>query len=247
MMNRNNNNNSLSLSGPQRRHAMEALTCLSKYLGCYDRWQEIRKRYSLKWSNGDESLATLQRFFNQETSLDHMIQTVKEMMRVLPRQMALVIRHALLTGLRPSEACESVRLLLLCFPDNSGESRYNTERQMLQHYLYPEIFLRATKKAYISYITLDNLQPIINNLEAKTPSWNAIRHACRSRNINMEMSLCRKIFASHLRQSGIQPEVVNLLHGRVDSDILTRHYLVPSSTLKDQVLDALKQLQKMID
>ena len=138
MMMNNNNNNSLSLSGPQRRHAMESLTCLSKYLGCYDRWQEIRKRYSLKWSNGNESLATLQRFFNQETSLDHMIQTVKEMMRVLPRQMALVIRHALLTGLRPSEACESVRLLLLCLSQHSGESYYyNPGRQMLQHYLYP--------------------------------------------------------------------------------------------------------------
>ena len=63
----------------------------------------------------------------------------------------------------------------------------------------------------------------------------------------MKMHLCRKIFASYLRQSGIPAEVVNLLQGRVDSDILTRHYLVPSSTLKDQVLDALKQLQKMID
>ncbi len=63
----------------------------------------------------------------------------------------------------------------------------------------------------------------------------------------MEMRFCRKIFASHLRVSGIQPEIVNLLQGRVDSDILTTHYLVPQNSLKDQVLDALKQLQKMID
>jgi hypothetical protein len=165
MMKMNHNNNS-PLSGPQRRHAMESLTCLSKYLGCYDRWQEMRKRYSLKWSNGNESLATLQRFFNEERSLDHIIQTVKEMMRVLPRQMALVIRHALLRGLRPSEACESVRLLNV---QNLDISYYNRERQMLQHYLYPEIFFRATKKAYSSYITLDNLQPI-TNLRAKTPA-----------------------------------------------------------------------------
>jgi intergrase/recombinase len=63
----------------------------------------------------------------------------------------------------------------------------------------------------------------------------------------MEMRFTRKIFASHLRQSGIQSEIVNVLQGRVDSDILTRHYLVPSSNLKDQVLDAVKQLQKMIE
>jgi intergrase/recombinase len=61
------------------------------------------------------------------------------------------------------------------------------------------------------------------------------------------MCFARKIFASYLRQSGIQAEVVNLLQGRVDSDVLTRHYLVPSNSLKDQPLDALKQLQKKID
>ncbi len=79
------------------------------------------------------------------------------------------------------------------------------------------------------------------------PSWNAIRLTCRRRNTNMEMRLCRKIFASHLRASGIQPEIVNLLQGRIDSDILTRHYLVPSGSLKNLVLDAVKGLQKTID
>ena len=45
-----------------RRHAMEALCIYSKYTGRYDRWQEMRKRYSLKWTNGNESLHSLQRF-----------------------------------------------------------------------------------------------------------------------------------------------------------------------------------------
>jgi hypothetical protein len=63
---------------------MEALTALSKYNGCYDTWQQIRKRYSLKWTNGDESLQSLQRFFNPELSLDVMLEKVKEMIRLLP-------------------------------------------------------------------------------------------------------------------------------------------------------------------
>jgi hypothetical protein len=66
-----------SLTGPQRRHAMEALTVLSKQLGCYDRWLAIRKRYSLHWTNGNESLQALERFFNTAMSLDHMIEKVK--------------------------------------------------------------------------------------------------------------------------------------------------------------------------
>ena len=59
---------------------MESLTVFSKYIGCYDRWQEIRKRYSLHWSNGNESLQALQKFFNPEMSLDQMIAKIKEVM-----------------------------------------------------------------------------------------------------------------------------------------------------------------------
>ncbi len=157
--------------------------------------------------------------------------------------MSAVNKFALLTRLRPSEACESIRLL------NNGESSpkyYSPDQQTLEHFKFPEIFLRATKKAYLSYLSTHNYHPF-TKMGPKTPTWNAIRLTCRRKNINMEMRLCRKIFASHLRQSGIQPEVVNLLQGRVDSDILTRHYLVPPNSLEDQILDALKRLQNMID
>jgi intergrase/recombinase len=65
--------------------------------------------------------------------------------------------------------------------------------------------------------------------------------------LNMNMSLTRKLFASHLRQEGIQPEIIDMLQGRVSQSILTRHYLVPQSTLRNDVLSALKKLKKEID
>jgi hypothetical protein len=43
-------------SGALRRHAMESLTLLAKHRGLSDRWADIRKRYSLKWSGGDNAL-----------------------------------------------------------------------------------------------------------------------------------------------------------------------------------------------
>jgi hypothetical protein len=78
-------------------------------------------------------------------------------MLVLPDHMSTVIRHALLTGLRPSEAYESVRLLKL-----EPTMYYNPEEQTLQHFKFPEIFFRATKKAFISYFSTDNYQRIAN-------------------------------------------------------------------------------------
>jgi hypothetical protein len=147
-----------------RRHAMESLAAFSKYAGCYQRWQQIRQAYSLHWTNGDESLQSLQLFFNPNLSLDSMLQKVREMIRVLPAHMSAVIRFAVLTGLRPMEACESARLL-------NGEhilQYYNPERQALEHFRFPEIFLRPTKKAYISYLSIDNYQAIVS-LGPKTP------------------------------------------------------------------------------
>jgi hypothetical protein len=40
----------LSLQNEKRTHVMKALANLSKFLGCYHRWKEIRERYQLKWS-----------------------------------------------------------------------------------------------------------------------------------------------------------------------------------------------------
>ncbi len=98
---------------PQTRHNVQkSLTALSKYLGCYDQFRELMKRYNnLKWTTGSESITSLQRFFNPNLTLDSMLRRVKQMMRMLPEDMALVVRHALLTGFKPSEACESVRLI----------------------------------------------------------------------------------------------------------------------------------------
>jgi intergrase/recombinase len=62
------------------------------------------------------------------------------------------------------------------------------------------------------------------------------------------MSLTRKLFASHLRQEGIQREIIDMLQGRVSSQsILTRHHLVPQSTLRNDVLSALNKLKQEIE
>ena len=127
----------------------------------------------------------------------------------------------------------------------TGNNYYDPEQQTLRHYLFPDTFLRATKKAYLSYITPENLQPVFS-LGDKTPTWNAIRLTCRRRDINMEMRLCRKIFASWLRKSAIQSEFVDLLQGRVPPSVLARHYLVPDQYFKEDVLKALKQLEQKL-
>jgi intergrase/recombinase len=41
------------------------------------------------------------------------------------------------------------------------------------------------------------------------------------------MAYCRKIFATHLRNNEIQPEIIDLLQGRVPKSVFLRHYFRP--------------------
>ena len=256
----------LTLSPRNKQHAMTALANLAKYQGQYDKFLQLRQRYNLKWSKGD-SMQSFQRFFNEQLSFDVMLQRIKEMIRLLPPFMGNIIRFACLIGLRASEVCESVRLLNSSTREENfghpgvqkytrtsfatrvtSNNYYNPERQALEHFRFPDVFIRQTKKAYISFITREQLSAIgILDCKTHVPTYNQIRLACWTRHIKMDMHLCRKIFASWLRKEGIQPEVIDLLQGRVSQSILTRHYLVPQITLKDDVLNALEKLQRQLD
>ena len=70
--------------------------------------------------------------------------------------------------------------------------------------------------------------------------------ARRHRKLSMQMKYCRKIYASYLRQNGIEAEIVDLLQGRVPRSVFVRHYLVPKLDYKERVMTALQQLMKTI-
>ena len=232
-------------SGAMRRHAMEAITVYAKYSGLYEEWCQIRKRYSLHWTNGDESLQAMQRFFDEGLSFDTMLQQIKNLIDKTPVWVGKIFRFAILTGLRSSEVLESVRLLNTA-RDSERSYYYNPERQALEHFRFPEIFIRRTKKAFISFVTPEMLDIVKLSVYRKV-TYNQIRLACRKSGINsMYMHYTRKIFASWLRHSGIQPEIIDLLQGRVSQSILTRHYLAPKPSFKEEVLQALEKLQRQL-
>jgi hypothetical protein len=64
--------------------------------------------------------------------------------------MGQIIKFAVLTGLRPAEAVESVRLIN---DKEAFEKNYKPERMALEHFRFPEVFFRQTKKAYISFVS----------------------------------------------------------------------------------------------
>jgi hypothetical protein len=139
----------ISLPSAQGRHAMEGLAALSKYVGCYNVWKIIREKYQLRWSNSEqENLKFFTNYMAGKGNFDEMFKWLQDAMSRLPREAANVLVFNTLTGLRPTETVLSIQLI-----KSEPEKYINKETGMLEHFRSPSVFLRQTKKAYISVMT----------------------------------------------------------------------------------------------
>jgi intergrase/recombinase len=171
--------------------------------------------------------------------INKMIAWLKGAMAQLPMKYSNILLLAALTGLRPSECWHSIRLI-----QNDRERYVNNERRILSHYKYPEIFLRRTKKAYITLIS-ENILEIAENSHIRLP-YAQLCKMLKTKNISMTMYYCRKIFATFFRNKGIEPEVIDLLQGRIPKSIFLRHYYRPdiNEMITKRIRPVLDELRK---
>jgi len=148
----------------KRIHVMKALSSLARYTGQQDTWRAIRQRYGLQWSTGTEKLDAFTRFFDDSKDLDTMLKWLSEALQILPSEYANFFLFCTLTGMRASEAVEAVRLL----HSSSSTYYYNPEQQVLQHYRFPDIFIRRTKAIYISVVN-DEIIDIARKIDKNPP------------------------------------------------------------------------------
>lgn len=152
----------------KRIHVMKALSSLARFTGQTDNWRIIRQKYGLQWSTGTEKLDAFTRFFDDSKDLDTMIQWLREAILLLPADYANFFLFCTLTGLRGSEAVESVKLLNSPVADPQRKQYYNPEQHILQHYKFPELFIRHTKAVYISVVN-DEIIRIAQSIKSTPP------------------------------------------------------------------------------
>jgi intergrase/recombinase len=124
-----------------------------------------------------------------------------------------------LTGLRPDEACKAIQII-----QKEGDNYVRQDLMILEHYKFPDVFIRRTKKAYISVLTNSILDLAKQSANC---GYNALRLAVKRKKLDMNMSYCRKIFATYLRTHGVEQETIDLLQGRAPKSIFARHYFRP--------------------
>ena len=104
----------LNLTHGSKVHPMKALASLSKFLGRYDEWLDIVKKYQLKWSKPGRSVNVFKSIVesqSQGNDLESMIKWIKDVSAVLPPEYKNILLFNTLTGLRPDEAQKSIWLI----------------------------------------------------------------------------------------------------------------------------------------
>jgi hypothetical protein len=216
---------------------MKSLSSLSKYLGIYDKWQQIIKRYQLKWPKKGGYNVFQKIFDNEGQSYSSMISWIKESINKLPREYGNYILFNTMTGLRPDESYNAIKLI-----KNNLNEYVERERMLLLHYKFPSIFLRISKKAYISIINSKILETATDTIDMI--NYDSIRKKIKEIGFGMNMYYCRKVFATFLRNNGVEQEIIDLLQGRTPSSIFVNHYYRPdiNEIIKNKINPLLNSL-----
>jgi intergrase/recombinase len=114
---------------------------------------------------------------------------------------------------------------------------------VLKHFKIPEIFIRRTKNAYISFVS-DEILKLAR--DCNNTSCAAIKAFTKRNCLEMNMNYCRKIFATYLRNNGIEQEIIDLLQGRIPKSIFVRHYYRPDFNIYDKVKILITQMHNAI-
>ena len=115
---------------------------------------------------------------------------------------------------------------------------------ILEHVKYREIFIRKTKKAYISIVNESIIQ-IAKDRKEKS-SYNSLNCFFKRRKIPFNFNYCRKIFATYLRTNGVEQEVIDLLQGRLPKSVFLRYYYRPDLIIYTKIQKQLKTLHDIL-
>jgi integrase-like protein len=225
----------LGLSDSKRRHAMAALAALANFTGSKEYWKGIVSRHNLKW-NGRNDMGDLVGLL-YANRFDDMVRELRASLEVVPEDYANHFRFNLLVGLRPSESVEAVNML------RTTPSYLNKEVGVLEHFRYPQQFLRNTKKAFLSVVDTDTLEIA---KRARSLDYQGLRSEFRRRKAAFAMRFCRKLWATYMRKH-VDTELVDLLQGRVPTSIFAKYYNRPNYLDElEKVRSCLPDLRKLL-
>jgi len=218
------NLSALSDLSPSRKiDAIKGLSHLTKFLGCNDEFKLLLKKYGLTWMGRSVDDLIIDRL-NARNDPEEVFQWIRDFKEARPDYSVFMDFDAV-TGLRLSEAVNSYNLIIKLTAEGTlSKNYYNVKTGFLEHFHFKELFIRKSKKAFVSYVPLELLDAIGKLTPLKR--LHTARKVLVRRHIPQRFGDVRENHASFVTQ-WLRPEEIDFLHGRVTASIFMQHYYNP--------------------
>ncbi len=221
---------------------MASLSNLSKFLGVYKEWKELVEDYGLKWSSCDTAELIISRIKNTEKN-GNVITWIRMVKQRIPK-LRVFMKFMIASGLRYREAISSFNLIIRLAEEGKLGNYYNAEGKVLEHFRFKQLFIRRSKKAFITFVDKELVEEVRRQrrlTEAQINNW------IRRNGFKSRFGDIREYYATFMTKRLTRPEI-DFLQGRVSSNVFMTNYFNPAliTDLKDRVLEATANL-KMLD
>jgi hypothetical protein len=229
-----------NLSDDNRRLVMASLANLSKFLGVYKMWKEIVENAGLKWSSGNSEEVIIKRFTKAKDPND-LVNWVKTVKTAQP-ELSAFMDFICYTGIRFIEAVDSYNLIIEL--NRTGRLQEYCNGDMLEHYKFRDLFIRRSKKVFISFVPKDLVDAVG---ASKKLSKNAIINRIKRLKLISRFGDIREYWASIMTRQLSEPEI-NFLQGRVSTSIFMKNYFNPAwiSDLKPRALKGADNIRTQV-
>jgi len=231
------------VSESERQHALKGLSALSKFLGVYEEFRTLVKNYGVKWAGKRSEELIIERL-TKTVNGNELAEWVKSVKQALP-ELSIFLDFIASTGLRFEESINAYNLIIDLASHGKLNEYYNAENRALEHFRFKELFIRNSKKAFISFVS----QEMVNKIaKSEKLTYNSIHCKLKRRKMRLKFADLREYYASVMTKYLSQPEI-DFVQGRISTSIFMRNYFNPAwiQDLKTRALKGAKELLAKIN
>jgi len=225
--------------GDRMRYAKKYSSCLvTNDFSIITEFSDCKRGHTLNQNSEELILARMEKTRTNGNVLGW-IKKVREYYPILKDFLEFI----LVSGLRFTEAVHSYNLIVELSRKSKIDTYYSLENQFLEHYRFKHLFIRRTKKVFISYVPKKIVSKISKN--EKISAYQIGNWISRNKELNSRFGDIREYWATFMTKF-LNPAEIDYLQGRVSASVFMRNYFNPSliEDLKERVFKGISELEK---
>lgn len=224
-----------------RRNALSALSGLAKFLGVHDDFKFLVAQHGITWAGKSADDLFIERL-NKITNPEEIWMWIRSVKEERP-ELSCFLDLLAFTGLRLGEGINSYNLIIKLA--KTGQLNLYFKAEKLEHFLFKDLFIRKSKKAFFSFVP-EALVKAIAEQEKLKSSW-GVQQRVRKSDLPLRFSDIREAHATFMNRY-LKKEEIDVLHGRVTSSVFMQHYFNPAliGDLQARVFQGINEIQEKI-